>query len=246
MMMMKEKPYVVIFDWDDTLLNSGPALSQSKIQAIADILEHTDQYPFTQGWQCPSLATLQQHAGQRLKEKVIYAVMPRLQADNPDHQTWIDDTFERFKDHYKHLHKSLFPGIEAMLKTLQTSCDLCIATNKSRNIFMQELKMTGLTETFTHIKCGDDSELKGQFKPHPNMLNLIQAHYPIDTHFIMVGDREFDISAAQASNRAALTKTIGICNTLSLPQADLQLPSAALITLEGIQTLIKQNTHSKP
>jgi len=241
-MMMTKKTSVVIFDWDDTLFDAGNALAKSQIHAIENILTQTERYPFTQTWQCPNIEHLREHTGHRFKEKVIYAVMPELQANNPDHQAWAEDVFERFKQYYQRLNKTLFPGVKAMLMSLKTSCDLCIATNKSRDIFMEELQQTGLADMFTHIICGDDPAIEGQFKPNPKMINLIQNQYPNATSFVMVGDRDFDMTAATTSEQSQRTKTIGISKTLSLVQADQQLTNAAKISLDLIQRLNRQTT----
>ena len=240
---MTEKPYVIIFDWDDTLLDAGMALVQSKINAIKETLEDQTTYPFCKEWRCPTMRELRKHAGHRFKEKVIHAVMPQLDADNTDHQAWINDAFDRFKKYYRQTEKHLFPGVTAMLNQLQKNCDLCIATNKSRDLFTEELHETRLEAFFTHIVCGDDLTLEGKFKPHPRMLNMIQSYYPNDTRFVMVGDRDFDIIAARSSNQARYTKTIGISQTQELDDANCQLKSSAEISMALIEKLFVEKAH---
>ena len=45
---------VIIFDWDDTLLDAGQILCAAQHQAITSILQEKEKYPFIQRWQCSS------------------------------------------------------------------------------------------------------------------------------------------------------------------------------------------------
>lgn len=232
---------VIIFDWDDTLLNAGKLLSETQAQAISEILQEHVRYPFTATWTAPTQATLIQHAGHRFKEKIIPRIMPEIDITSPDHQEWIDDAYNRFKHYYQKADKQLFPSIETMLTKLkQAGHTLCIASNKSRDLLEEELEQTQLSSLFTLIQAGDDAILNGNPKPAPNMINHIQTAFNEQAYFVMVGDRPYDIEAARSSNAHTRTFTIGIRTKTSFTlNADIELSSAAEITTEMIHTMIQ-------
>lgn len=235
---------VIIFDWDDTLLNAGKLLSETQAQAITEILKESVRYPFTETWTAPTQATLRQHAGHRFKEKIIPRIMPQIDTTSPLHQEWIEDAYQRFKFYYQQAAKHLFPGIKTMLAELkQAGHILCIASNKSRDLLEEELEITELLSLFTLIKAGDDPALNGNAKPAPDMINHIQADFRTGTRFVMVGDRPYDIDAARSSTAHIQTLTIGIRTKTSFTlNADIELSSAAEITTEMIHALIQEHT----
>lgn len=231
---------VVIFDWDDTLLNAGHILRTAQRQAITSILQEQKKYPFTKNWQCPTFEVLQTYTGHRFKEVVILQIFPQIDTNNTIHQLWLADIYQRFLQFYKKKPKKLFPGIPTMLQALKSNGHiLCIATNKSRHLLDNELEETNIAPLFTHTVTADDTQINGQGKPKPTMINLLQSHFPPSTLFVMVGDQNFDIEATQASQNAHNTMTIGITgdNTLRLHIADLRLNSASSICTEKIKIL---------
>ena len=237
---------VIIFDWDDTLLDAGQLLSQTQAQAIDDILKEKVLYPFSASWQAPSQEMLFQHAGHRFKEKILPRIMPQVDCENPAHQQWMDDTYLRFKKYYQQAQKKLFPGVVDMLKALkQAGYTLCIASNKSRDLLEDELRATSIEGLFTHVMAGDDSVLNKNVKPAPHMINQIQAEFMPDTLFVMVGDRPYDVQAARASQAKSQTHTIGILTKKSFTlDADIEITEAAHITDQLISTLVHKKTHA--
>ena len=75
---MTQKKAVIIFDWDDTLLDARHILMTTQRQAIASILQEKTLYPFTKNWCVPDNCEFTKHMGHRFKEKVVLAIMPDL------------------------------------------------------------------------------------------------------------------------------------------------------------------------
>ena len=49
-----------------------------------------------------------------------------------------------------------------------------------------------------------------KYKPDPTMINIIQNNASDNANFVMVGDRNSDIIAANSSEKKHLTKTIAV------------------------------------
>jgi phosphoglycolate phosphatase len=201
------KPTVIIFDWDDTLLDIGPQLCQSQHAAI---IAYSDphRFPFLSTWHIPDYAAIQQHIGQRFVETILPALVPLLDPQDREQAEWIAAVNYDFRARYKARPKALFPGVSSSLQALhEAGFLLAIATNKSRDLFTAEYEaIAPLLPPLSHIVCGDDEVVNGNYKPQPDMINWIQEQYPSHTQFVMVGDRISDMTAAQRSNRP--TKTV--------------------------------------
>ena len=230
---------VVIFDWDDTLINIGAILQQCQHAACIDILSETERYPFTTLWKQPTLNDLESHIGARFLETIIPKLFPNFERDNAQHNQWAQDCYQRFREHYKNQEKSLLPGITTMLSTLKKQAiPLAIATNKSRELLIQELEQCQLEQdVFNQIICGDDAEVTPHFKPDPRMLQIIQACYGPSHQYIMVGDQETDIIAAQ---QCPNMYSIGVGNPQKWRSVSpsISLNSAAEITIETIKSIV--------
>lgn len=240
--LMQKPKIIMIFDWDDTLLNAGKILSLTQTQALREILQKSDQYPFTKSWVAPTEQQLYQQAGHRFKEKILPLVMSEYNPSNPKHQIWSDDVFSRFKHLYSTTKKSLFPGITTMLESLkQCGFTLTIASNKSKDLLESELQCTQTANFFKVVMSGDDPAIKQQVKPHPAMLNHIQNKFGHNAVFCMVGDRPFDMEAAKSSILASQTIRIGIESQKNLClDSDKNLPSANQITPELIRRIFQK------
>lgn len=239
---MSQKKTVIIFDWDDTLLDAGHILRTSQRQAIASILQDKALYPFTKNWSVPDTSKFIEHTGHRFKEKVVLEVMPELDTAIAEHCEWRDDVFNRFINFYRETEKKLFPDVKEMLISLKNAgYPLCIATNKSYDLLIDEMKKTGVKTLFSHVITGDSPIISAKTKPNPDMINYIQSKFPDHTLFVMVGDREFDITAAQTSNHANNTKTIGITKTSDNPlkNANIRLKCCSKITEQIIEDIHK-------
>ncbi len=236
---------MVIFDWDDTLLDVGSLMIESQLAACSKMLQD-DIYPFTKHWAMPTKQCLLAHIGQRFRETISPKIFPII-TGNTEHSQWLDCLYDCYKDHYRKQPKVLFSGVSSLLNHLiEAGIVLAIATNKSRDLLEDELVCTNIAKgSFSDIICGDDDVVVGKYKPHPQMLNcLMQEHTDVDA-FVMVGDRDSDVIAAKNSLCAAATKTIAIKTNQSefSSSPDLILAKASDISYTVLQTLVSVINH---
>ena len=232
---------VLIFDWDDTLMDVGKYLCNSQYDACQAILQQQSKYPFTRYWPKPSMTTLETYVGHRFAETIIPGIFTEFDINNPQHKLWQQNLMKLFLQNYRAQPKQLFPEITAMLTNLkQQNYPLTIATNKSRHLLMSDFEAAGLNHTmFDLLVCGDDATLEGKFKPHPNMINIIQNNFSNAPSFVMIGDRESDMVAAKHSEKQQLTKTIAIAAADNDFNADYTTNTAANITSTVIKDLVQ-------
>jgi phosphoglycolate phosphatase len=165
------------------------------------------------------------------------ALFPLLDPQDREQAEWIAAVNYDFRARYKALPKALFPGVSSSLQALHESGFLlAIATNKSCDLFTAEYAaIASLLPPFSHIVCGDDTHIAGNYKPQPDMINWVQDQYPPHSQFIMVGDRISDMTAAQHSNRP--TKTIFVHPDTPLVDASLCLHSVQALSPNTIKQL---------
>lgn len=227
----------VFFDWDDTLLNAGEQLVNSQIKALKDMLIHTDRFPFLKDCPLPKRQDLAHFIGHRFKDTTLPALYPNLDPQNTHHHAWLEQTYQYYLTTYQKLKKSLFTGVHDMLTQLHGDATLCIATNKSYHLLEQELEETGTKSYFRYLITADHPDI-GIGKPHPKMINWLQKHFNSKTQFTMVGDQPFDISAANHSQCANRTRTIGVqTHHQNIKSASIMCRSASDITIALIQSL---------
>jgi len=146
----------------------------------------------------------------------------------------LDELKEVFLEYYaKNIaeHSALFPGGEAMLRSLSDKgISLAICTNKPIKLALQLLEELGLTHYFKAITGGDSFAFK---KPDPR--HIIETAKMIgDGTFVMVGDSSPDIHAAKAAGIPAIGVTYGYGD---VPMADLE-PDALIQSLEEVVALV--------
>ena len=238
---MNSKETMVIFDWDDTLLSVGQHMLSCQHKACLQALQPCDKYSFCKNWPVPSKDQLAQHIGHRFKDTIVPKIFVDFDANNPLHIQWVDSLYSYYKEHYRREERMLFKGVLTMLTQLYNAgFMLAIATNKSRDLLTEELDACGIHKRmFMNIVCGDDAQVSPHFKPHPCMINLIQ-HQDGVQHYVMVGDRDSDVIAAQSSVKAGQTCTIAVQTNqqhfYSAPSC--MVTSAADITPELLLKLI--------
>lgn len=232
------KSTVLIFDWDDTLLDVGPQLCQSQYAALM-ACNDTSRFPFLTSWVIPDYSDLERHIGQRFIETILPSLFPRLNLEDKVQVAWVTAVNHAFRSRYNACPKSLFPGVEDRLHRLhEEGFLLAIATNKSRDLFTTEFEaIESLPALFSFIVCGDDACIAGRYKPQPDMINWIQAQYPTDTQFVMIGDRISDMTAAQ--NSKLPTGTIFIHPDAPVVNASLSLQSVRELSPSVIFDIIK-------
>ena len=127
-------------------------------------------------------------------------------------------------------------SVNKLLELDQAGYTLTIATNKSRELFLFEMQKTKIPPSlFKFIVCGDDSIINKNFKPKPDMINLIQSKFATANNFVMIGDSEFDIKAANTANKKCYS--IAIKNKTK-NKADIYLTSVADINENILQQIL--------
>lgn len=231
----------VIFDWDDTLLSVGDHMLHCQYKACVDSVNSSDVYSFVKDWNAPSKAQLARYIGHRFKDTIVPKIFTQYDANNLAHAQWVDDLYSSYRRYYRQSKRDLFRGIPAMLASLvDEGFSVAIATNKSRDLLLEELAASDLPVEFSMVVCGDDASITPYFKPHPRMIDAIQGATKQD-YYIMVGDRDSDIIAAQSSEKAACTRTIGVQTNQKTFQVlpDRVVTSAADITPDLIRALTR-------
>lgn len=92
---------------------------------------------------------------------------------------------------------TVYPGVEELLCKLETvGIQMCICTNKPRNLAEKVLEETGLKKYFSFMCAGGDLETK---KPNPRNLEVcIRNFSEKPCHAILIGDSLVDQNAARS------------------------------------------------
>ncbi len=202
---------VFIFDWDGTLLNVSRQILLALESSINGVLSSSSlcaQFPVLSSLQPVGKSDLRPFLGHRFKEKILPALYPEV----CKHDDLVTLFYQQFLATYSAEKSALFPQVDNFLHRIKQhpDCALALATNKSRSLLLRELNQHNLATLFDYIVCGDDASHGGRTKPAPDMLNGIQAHYPLSKTCYMVGDSPADILAAKST--AQPTISIAVLN----------------------------------
>ena len=153
--MNTSNPYLVIFDCDGTLIDSGHNI----VTAMCEAWRSCDLEP-------PHAISIRRIVGLKLEE-AIQKLMPRdCEVEvNRLVQAYID-SFSRFRDEPEYT-EPLYPGIRDCLNDLVSlGFSLGIATGKSRRGLLRTLERHNLSELFCVLNTADD----GPCNPYPDFL----------------------------------------------------------------------------
>lgn len=183
----KSQIKTLIFDWDGTLLNSIGALTETFFQTCKSL-----------SLPAPDKKALQNSFG-NAPDSIVLNFFPDICRKDPHFlQTFI----RTFREGYLNSKPQLFTHSKATLTLLHNlGYTLCIATNKNRSNFDQELQKTELEHLITLSKTPTECAAK----PNPAMLNSIcNTLAVLPEHCIMIGDHSNDILAAHEANMGAV------------------------------------------
>ena len=122
---------------------------------------------------------------------------------NPAHFYYEAEQFEEIHERYfqeyylanHHRESRLYDGVGEMLERLREKRSLSVATNAYDVSARPLLKALKIDHCFDHLLCGDHVP---KAKPHPQMLEeIITAYNKERESFLMIGDGERDVQAAQ-------------------------------------------------
>jgi pyrophosphatase PpaX len=180
---------VVLFDFDGTVVDSGPIILASMRHATETVLARS--YPE---------AELMANVGGPGLEAQMHAFAP-------DH---VDELVRVYRAHNEPLHAELeaFAGMPALLAELKTEGrKLGLVTAKRRATVDLAFARLPIEHLFDVVVGGDETE---RHKPHPDPLLLalerLEAR-PTDAAY--VGDSPYDMQAARAGGLHAIGVTWG-------------------------------------
>ncbi len=177
---------LVIFDWDGTLMDSTAQIVRTVRAAAADV-----------GVAPPAPAAVQHIIGLSLD-----IAMQRLFPAVPETQrAALLAAYARRFSAGDGGAAGLFEGARALIDDLALTCDLAIATGKSRRGLDRVLHEQGWQERFQVTRCADESASK----PDPRMLYDILERLGYAAHeAVMVGDTSYDLAMARAAGMPAI------------------------------------------
>ena len=203
--MNTSNPYLVIFDCDGTLIDSGHNI----VTAMCEAWRSYDLEP-------PPAISIRRIVGLKLEE-AVQKLMPLDCEVEVNHlvQAYID-SFSRFRDEPEYT-EPLYPGIRDCLNDLVSlGFSLGIATGKSRRGLLRTLERHNLSELFCVLKTADD----GPGKPNPDiLLDAIDEVQTIAEKTAMIGDTIYDMIMAKEALVTAIGVSWGYHDTGELKEA---------------------------
>ena len=195
-------PEAVIFDLDDTLIDSF----DSRLHAIAEVFRLV-------GIEAPTAHEFLTSLGGRQLFGAIEVLAPGRHIDG----TSLSEAYRRFYWSKEPGLISLFPGIRPLLRDLNSSgCGLGIVTQKRREFTMEgrrcgassELDELGVANLFSAVVGFEDV---ARHKPDPEGVALaLNKLGVLPEEALFVGDSAADIEAARAAGCPSCHATWGI------------------------------------
>lgn len=176
-----KKQYGIIFDMDNTLLQSKIDFAGMK-QALFEEMVYRGLCASDLVWQDYTASQLVETARQSRKmkaddEAVIWGVVARFEKEG--------------------MHDAILePHVPEMLKELHAHSHMTVLTNNARSAAVEALERTGIAHYFDHIA---GREQMTALKPSSSGILYIVRHYPhmSEEHWTFVGDSWIDGKAAQ-------------------------------------------------
>ena len=211
--MLEQRPELLVFDWDGTLMNSAGDIVAAMQAAIADT-----GLPAREDHQMRELIGLGM-------DEVLDRLFPELERD----YVW------RLLQAYRHRYGApqaqsrLFAGARESLDALAgAGYTLAVATGKSRAGLERAWAQSGVAGHFRFSRCADEAVSK----PAPDMLLDILLHSATEAdRALMIGDTEYDIAMAVNAGVPALGVACGVHEPARL------LDAGALAVLDDVTGL---------
>lgn len=191
---------LIIFDFDGTLIDSGPDLALAINHMLQTLKRATYSENKIAGWIGNGAQTLVKRAllGSREIDEEIDAVL-------------FKDALSIFLDSYAHnvcVKTILYPNVRTTLTTLKKcGYTLAIVTNKPFAFIEPILKGLQIDKLFEYYIGGDSLALK---KPDPEPLYHVCKQLNVSVaHSVMIGDSKNDIYAAKSAQMDSIGVTYG-------------------------------------
>jgi len=193
---------LVIFDWDGTIVDSTPTITQAILSACHDI-----------GISVPAPEEASYVIGLGLQD-ALSRVAPNITVAQQAQLT------ERFRFHYLARDQMLqpFAGMTEILSELKTKgLPLAVATGKSRAGLERAWDATETRHYFETSRCADETDPK----PAPTMVLEICEELAISpSQALVIGDTTHDIFMAKAAGAEAMAVGYGAHRKEDLLNAD--------------------------
>ena len=177
---MSNRPKLICFDWDGTLIDSFDKIATGEYKAAANL-----------GYKSVPKAKIKRKIGISF-EQLLFELYGEVQADD-------------FVDEYHHIYGEmptpvLYPGCVKLLESLASEgIQVAIVTNKSRLSTERELEAHSLTHLIGSIWVAEELVAK----PSPLMLHhAASSHQLTHSELWMVGDSLPDMYAGSAAGVA--------------------------------------------
>jgi len=191
---------LIIFDFDGTLIDSGPDLAE----AVNHMLTKLGRSTF-------DLDTIHEWVGNGAQTLVKRALSANTEIDSNIDESLFTNALDIFLSYYKQnvcVKTVTYPDVTNTLKTLKNDgYRLAIVTNKPYNFVKPILKKLELLELF-EIYIGGDSLSKKKPDPMP-LLHICETLNEQIEDSIMVGDSKNDILAAASCEMQSVGVSYG-------------------------------------
>ncbi|MCQ2965774.1 MAG: HAD family hydrolase [Alphaproteobacteria bacterium] len=173
-----EKPDLILFDWDNTLLDTTPILYKSycELRKYFNIPEYT-------------MEEYQKMTGFSMRES-----FPNLFGEKWEEAKSIFlATYQKY--HLEYLQ--IFPKTQELLEFCSRFCKMGIVSNKTSLVLRKEIEVLGWDKYFVAIVGAGDAK-KDKPAPDPVYLAIEKYGYPVKTTWF-VGDGDSDVKCAKSS-----------------------------------------------
>ena len=178
---------VIIFDYDDTLVNSSKALYKIEVRVIKSMsLKVPSEKEYFSLWGLPH-------------SSMIKSMFPNIS---------INEYMKRYSDIYNPDSIKPFKCTLNVVNSLSKKYRLAVLSSKSMYFLKQHLEHTKLYEYMDYVHAEDSSVYK---KPDPRVFDDIIAHFDCQpSDMLYVGDQLGDFKAASGAGLDFVAVTTGM------------------------------------
>jgi phosphoglycolate phosphatase len=197
--MSKNNKYLVVFDCDGTLIDSGHNI----VTAMSEAWRHYSLEP-------PPANTIRRIVGLKLDEAITKLMPSDCDVDVANLVEAYIDAFSRFRDDPGYV-EPLYPGVRKCLEDLSgAGFGLGVATGKSQRGLARTLDGHNLSDIFSVLKTADD----GPGKPNPDiLLDAMLEMGIVAQNTAMIGDTIYDMIMAKDAAATAIGVSWGYHET---------------------------------
>jgi len=194
------KKELIIFDFDGTLIDSGPDLAGALNHMLTQIQRNTFSVDVIDSW-----------VGNGAQTLVKRALSGSIEIDSNIEKSLFEKSLDIFLKYYEQnvcVHTTIYPDVTTTLKSLhKQGYKLAIVTNKPYKFVAPILKTLNLFDLFEFFIGGDSLALK---KPNPEPLLHVCNTLGVSVEkSLMVGDSKNDILAANACKMQSVGVSYG-------------------------------------